>query len=253
MTPYPPTRMLTIVAQTMTGPTPTTFTGDRAHASQFLIEFSRLERANLRHELVTHPALRIELALAFIRGPLTNPWKQTVQRGAPDDTEDEELWDEFYDSFCTAWTDDLPVPVPQTPSPLESTDATAVPSPDTDNDFDFEESYASSLNDNAGILPPRTSEPPPSILDVVRPLTPTAPSPLTLPDADEDWTLFAPRVVSVPTPLVAPTAQRVEKRKQHDPSDEEETRPSKHLRIALLISDPRALSGSYGHADNGLL
>ncbi|KAH9062483.1 hypothetical protein EDB83DRAFT_2519986 [Lactarius deliciosus] len=255
--------MLTIVAQTMTGPTPMPFTGDRALAQQFLDEFWQFERANLRHVLITRPALRVELALSFIRGPLTDPWKQTVQRGSPGDTEDEKLWDEFYDSFCTAWTDDLPVPVPQTPSPLESTDATAVPSPDTDNDFDFKESYASFLNDNAGIFSPRTptptpsppvseeeedetlyaprtSAPPPSILDVLRPLTPTAPSPPTLADDDGEWTLFAPRVVSVLTPLVTPTAPRIEKRKQHDPSDEEETRPSKHPRIAPRTGPPRA-------------
>ncbi|KAH9069773.1 hypothetical protein EDB83DRAFT_2314145 [Lactarius deliciosus] len=172
MTPCPPTRMLTIVAQTMTGPTPTPFTGDRALAQQFLDEFWQFERANLRHVLITRPALRVELALSFIRGPLTDPWKQTVRRGSPGDTGDEELWDEFYDSFCTAWTDDLPVPVPQTPSPLESTDATAVPSPDTDNDFDFEESYASFLNDNAGIFSPRAPTPTPSssIFDLVRPV-----------------------------------------------------------------------------------
>ncbi|KAH9011230.1 hypothetical protein EDB83DRAFT_2580422 [Lactarius deliciosus] len=237
--PHPPTRMMTIIAQTMTGPTPTPFTGD-------------------------------QLALSFIRGPLTDSWRQTVQNGSPDDMEDEELWDEFYDSFCTAWTDDLPTPMPQTPSPLAPIDAspraeelqvivtpvqtTAVPSPNAEDDLDFKEFYSSYLDDNTGIFSPcaPTLTPPLSIFDLVRPVeetvhlsTFTAPLPLTLPDADEDWTLFAPRVVSVLTPFVSTpqtdrAAQRVEKCQRDYTSEEGETRPSKYPRPETHTGPPRA-------------
>ncbi|KAH9019938.1 hypothetical protein EDB83DRAFT_2320703 [Lactarius deliciosus] len=270
MTPCPPTRMLTIVEQMMTGPTLTLFTGDRAQAQQFLIEFSQLERANLRHVLITRPALQVELALSFIHGPLTDPWRQTVQCSSPGNTEDEELWDKFYNSFCTAWTDDLPVSMPQTPLPLAPIDAsprveepqviatpvqtTAVPSPNAEDDLDFKEFYPSYLDDNVGIFSPRapTLMPPPSIFDLVRPskkqyTCQRSPPPLlpTLPDADEDWTLFAPCVVSVPTPFVSTlqtdhVAQRVEKRQRDYTSDEAETRRNKCPRLAAHTGPPCA-------------
>ncbi|KAH9008227.1 hypothetical protein EDB83DRAFT_2587822 [Lactarius deliciosus] len=271
MTPCPPTRMTTnpavqSILHSLAGAIPTTFTGDRAQAQQFLDEFWQLERANLRHILITHPALRIELALSFIHGPLTDPWRQTVQRGSPDDTKDEELWDEFYDSFCTAWTDNLPVPVPQTPSPPAPVNApaaqraeecqvvttpdetlfaprTAAPTPrqntpptitndnavvstttampilNAEDDFDFEEFYLGYLDNNTSIFSPHapTPTPPPSIFDLVRPVE-------------------EPVHLSMPA---TPTVQRVEKRKQHDTSDEEETRPSKHPRIAPRTGPPR--------------
>ncbi|KAH9006025.1 hypothetical protein EDB83DRAFT_2532997 [Lactarius deliciosus] len=249
--------MLTIVAQTLTGPTLTPFTGDRALAQQFLDEFWQLERANLRHVLITHPALRVELALSFIHGPLTDLWKQTVQRGSPGDTENEELWDEFYDSFCTAWTDDLPVPVPQTPSPLVPVNAsaaqraeelqvittpvqtTAAPSPNAEDDFDFEEFYSSYLDDNASIFSPHapTPTPSPSIFDLVCPVE--EPVHLSAPTQ----TLAAPSIALPPlvsTPQTDRVAQRVEKRQRDYTSEEGETRPSKYPRPATHAGPPRA-------------
>ncbi|KAH8999652.1 hypothetical protein EDB86DRAFT_3075722 [Lactarius hatsudake] len=101
---------------TLTGPIPTPFFGDPAQAQRFIDEFGRLERANRRHPFITQPALRVELALMFIRGPTADPWKCAVRRGRPNEMSDEELWDEFFDSFCTAWIDDTPAPVTRVPS-----------------------------------------------------------------------------------------------------------------------------------------
>ncbi|KAH8993099.1 hypothetical protein EDB83DRAFT_2325237 [Lactarius deliciosus] len=249
----------------MTGPTPTPFTRDHVQAQQFLIEFSQLERANLRHVLITRPALRVELALSFIRGPLTDPWKQTVQRGSPDDTEDEELWDKFYDSFCTAWTDDLPVPVPQTPSPPVPANDKTIDPPATASDAQRTEEIQ--VNDLANVPAGGNAE-----------LSPRTRTPA---DEDEDWTLFAPRapvpapltpaapaliddlvrpieepahpsapVQTLATPSITPpplvstpqtnrVAQRVEKRQRDYTSEEGETRPSKYARTAPITGPPR--------------
>ncbi|KAH8991900.1 hypothetical protein EDB86DRAFT_3079537 [Lactarius hatsudake] len=94
---------------TLMGPIPTPFTGDLAQAQQFLDEFGQLDRANWRHFLITQPKLRVELALTLIVGPETEAWKSTVRRGRPAEETDELVWDEFFDSFCTAWIDDAPM------------------------------------------------------------------------------------------------------------------------------------------------
>ncbi|KAH9009590.1 hypothetical protein EDB85DRAFT_2162520 [Lactarius pseudohatsudake] len=110
---------------TLTGPTPAPFTGDHATAQQFVDEFNQLVRANLRHLLVTRPELRVELALQYVaKNPTTNAWRRSTRRQSRDSgLTDETVWDNFYDSFCTAWTDD-PVPFPATaippPRPLRS-------------------------------------------------------------------------------------------------------------------------------------
>ncbi|KAH8977644.1 hypothetical protein EDB86DRAFT_3160208 [Lactarius hatsudake] len=88
---------------TLTGPVPTPFSGNPAQAQQFIDE--------------------VELALTFIRGPTADLWKGAVRRGRPDETTDEGLWDEFFDSFCTAWIDETPMHIPQTPSPLVNASA----------------------------------------------------------------------------------------------------------------------------------
>ncbi|KAH9160342.1 hypothetical protein EDB89DRAFT_2081951 [Lactarius sanguifluus] len=87
---------------------------------------------------------------------------------------------------------------------------------------------------------PAPSVPMPSILAVLGSLTPAAASTTTLDDDEENWALFAPRVTPVPTPLAAPTAQRVEKRKRDDTADMTETRPAKYPRLTTHPKPPRA-------------
>ncbi|KAH9175832.1 hypothetical protein EDB89DRAFT_2066421 [Lactarius sanguifluus] len=131
---------ITAKARTLVGPTPTPFTGDRAQAQRFLVEFLELDRQNRRHTLIIRPALRVELMLSFIHGPLTDPWKCSVRRAHPEETADETLWDEFYDSFCTAWIDDPPAlaqttssadPGPPLPPVIATTRSTPVPAQTT--------------------------------------------------------------------------------------------------------------------------
>ncbi|KAH9161099.1 hypothetical protein EDB89DRAFT_2159248 [Lactarius sanguifluus] len=131
---------ITAKARTLVGPTPTPFTGDRAQAQHFLVEFLELDRQNRRHTLIICPALRVELVLSFIHGPLTDPWKRSVQRAHPEETADETLWDEFYDSFCTTWIDDPPAlaqttssadPGPPLPPVIATTRSTPVPAQTT--------------------------------------------------------------------------------------------------------------------------
>ncbi|KAH9039147.1 hypothetical protein EDB85DRAFT_1887616 [Lactarius pseudohatsudake] len=102
---------------TLTGPTPAPFTGDRATAQQFLDEFNQLVRANLRHLLVSRPELRVELALQYIdKTPVTTAWRRSARSQSRDSgLTDETVWDRFYDSFCTAWTDDLAAPITTIP------------------------------------------------------------------------------------------------------------------------------------------
>ncbi|KAH9177849.1 hypothetical protein EDB89DRAFT_1901953 [Lactarius sanguifluus] len=153
---------------TLAGPIPTTFTGDRAQAQQFLEEFTQLEQANLRHPLITRPALRVELALLLIRGHLTDLWRHTVRCGQPGEEVDEDIWDEFYDSFCTTWIDEPPAPATQTPSP-------PVPANNEDVFYDCDE-Y------NSIPVPIQTTSPPgPEHKE------------------EEDWTLFAPCVAPAAT------------------------------------------------------
>ncbi|KAH8984981.1 hypothetical protein EDB86DRAFT_2833313 [Lactarius hatsudake] len=97
------------IMNTLMGPIPTPFTGDLTLAQKFLDEFGQLDRANRRHHLITQPELRVELALALVEGPETDIWKSTVRRGHPTDMTDESIWDEFFDSFCTAWIDNAPM------------------------------------------------------------------------------------------------------------------------------------------------
>ncbi|KAH8981500.1 hypothetical protein EDB86DRAFT_3086986 [Lactarius hatsudake] len=118
MTAEPRLRTATVAdyLHTLTGPVPTPFSGDPAQAQQFIDEFGQFERANRRHPFVTQPTLRVELALTFIRGPTVDSWKCTVRRGRPNEAADEDLWDEFFDSFCTAWINDTPTPMTHAPS-----------------------------------------------------------------------------------------------------------------------------------------
>ncbi|KAH8994305.1 hypothetical protein EDB86DRAFT_2829808 [Lactarius hatsudake] len=125
------TMLINDIMSTLTGPIPTPFTGDSAQAQQFLDEFGQLDRANRRHPLITRPDLRVESTLALIRGPKTIPWKRTIRRGSTNGWVDESIWDEFFDSFCTAWIDDTPTPVTQAPSapaPINTVKLDFVPS-----------------------------------------------------------------------------------------------------------------------------
>ncbi|KAH9172048.1 hypothetical protein EDB89DRAFT_2070200 [Lactarius sanguifluus] len=113
-----------------------------------------------------------------------------------------------------------------------------------EDDFDFEAFYNRYCDENGLARAEMPYEP-----DEVNPTTahPTpgsaqtaAASTTTLADDEEDWALFAPRVTSVPTPLVTPAAQRVEKRMHDDVSDTEETRPVKYPRLKAHPEPPRA-------------
>ncbi|KAH9169768.1 hypothetical protein EDB89DRAFT_1908285 [Lactarius sanguifluus] len=189
--------------QPFNGLPPTIFDGDRSYSQAFLTQFRIFARINRRHTDVTYPHRRVKLALSFIHGPLVNDWKWTVYHGLAAIPTGEAWWDEFIRAFTATWIDD---PI----APDES------------------------------LFAPRASVPMPSIRAVLGSLTPTAASTTTLADDEEDWALFAPRVASDPPPLVTPAAPRIEKRKQHDTSDEEETHPSKHPRIAPRTGPPRA-------------
>ncbi|KAH9159870.1 hypothetical protein EDB89DRAFT_2236413 [Lactarius sanguifluus] len=122
---------ITAEARTLVGPTPTPFTGDRAQAQRFLVEFLELDRRNRRHALIIRPTLRVRLALSYIHGPLTTSWRHTIRLGGPSALEDETIWDEFYDSFCTAWIDDPtpPVVIPCQCPPPPSVITTIRPTP----------------------------------------------------------------------------------------------------------------------------
>ncbi|KAH9177132.1 hypothetical protein EDB89DRAFT_2065317 [Lactarius sanguifluus] len=93
-------------------------------------------------------------------------------------------------------------------------------------------SYGTSLSTHS--VPPGSMTlqhlPRPSRQQTQRPSPPHQLSPpLRITKEEEDGTLFAPRVTPVLTPLVTPTALRVEKRKHNDDSDTEENHPGKHL------------------------
>ncbi|KAH8984879.1 hypothetical protein EDB86DRAFT_3219379 [Lactarius hatsudake] len=97
---------------TLMGPIPTLFTGDPAQAQRFIDKFGQLKKANRRHPFLTRPDLRVELALAFIsEDPMTTGWKRTIRRRNDNGWIDESIWDEFFDSFCTAWIDEIQLPV----------------------------------------------------------------------------------------------------------------------------------------------
>ncbi|KAH9176138.1 hypothetical protein EDB89DRAFT_2129341 [Lactarius sanguifluus] len=191
-----------LLVQPLIGLPPDSFDGDHSCSRAFLTQFKIFTRINRHHRDVTYPHRRVKLALSFIHGPLVDDWKRTAYHGLAAIPTGEAWWDEFVRAFTATWVD------PVAP------------------------------NDNP--IVPRPAAPAPSILDVLKPLTPAAASTPTLTDDEDDWTLFAPRVTPVPTPLAAPTAQRVEKRKRDDISDTEETRPGKHPRIAPHAGPPRA-------------
>ncbi|KAH8978664.1 hypothetical protein EDB86DRAFT_2836598 [Lactarius hatsudake] len=110
----------------LVGPNPTPFSGDPAQAQRFIDEFEQFARRNRRNLLIAQPELRVELALSFIdEGPMTTGWKCSIRRRNDNGWIDESVWDEFFDSFCTAWIDDALVPAAQTPSPLKPVPASA--------------------------------------------------------------------------------------------------------------------------------
>ncbi|KAH9021623.1 hypothetical protein EDB85DRAFT_1895590 [Lactarius pseudohatsudake] len=186
---------------TLTGPTPAPFTGDRATAQQFVDEFNQLVRANLRHLLVTRPELRVELALQVSDSGLT----------------DETVWDNFYDSFCTAWTDD-PVPFPATAIPP--------PRPPRSPRRPFSPRLASpSAAPTASILdlvkpvdeltaPPVVTSAPPRAADLDLGTTNTSDTALLSPPTDlsstNNWALFAPRAERPPFAIPAASPSVVE-------------------------------------------
>ncbi|KAH8993033.1 hypothetical protein EDB86DRAFT_3244205 [Lactarius hatsudake] len=173
--------MTTLISDFMdllVGPTPAPFSGDPALAQQFIDEFEQLARRNRRNLLIVQPELRVELALAFINDdPMTIAWKRMIRRGSPLGPTDESIWDEFFDSFCTAWIDDAPIPAAQTPSPLISVPASAV----------------------------QRAEGPPTIKTAVQAMTPI-PSPIT---ADPLSIVFATAAYEPLTPVPATTTPPV--------------------------------------------
>ncbi|KAH9180716.1 hypothetical protein EDB89DRAFT_1920661 [Lactarius sanguifluus] len=126
---------ITAEARSLAGPTPTPFTGDRAQAQRFIVEFLELDRRNRRHPLIIHPALRVRLALSYIHGPLTTSWRHTIRLGGPSASEDETIWDDYFDAFCTAWIDDptppVVIPCPPPPPVVATTRPTPVPAQTT--------------------------------------------------------------------------------------------------------------------------
>ncbi|KAH9031515.1 hypothetical protein EDB85DRAFT_2290121 [Lactarius pseudohatsudake] len=197
--------------RSLTGPTPTPFTGDPAQAVQFLDEFGQLVRANQAHLLVTRPELRVELALSFIRGQTTNAWKRIVPRRRTAEPADETLWDDFIDSFCVTWVDPpASLPVIMTAPP---------PHPLRSPRHPFSPRLASLIASTLDLVKPVDELPPTHPVsaparagDLVIPVhgannattvpSPVAPSTL-VPDVDgvidltgsdlDEWALFAPR------------------------------------------------------------
>ncbi|KAH9025934.1 hypothetical protein EDB85DRAFT_2149386 [Lactarius pseudohatsudake] len=162
--------------QTLTGPTPAPFTGSRETAQTFLDEFTQLVRANLSHILIIRPELRVELALQFItQNSTTVAWKRSAHHQNRDSgLTDETVWDAFYDSFCTAWTDD-PAPIPATAMPPPC------PVPGSDKiinltETDLDEWALSAPHTKLAQTPPhpprnpRPASPTASLLDLVKPV-----------------------------------------------------------------------------------
>ncbi|KAH9009324.1 hypothetical protein EDB85DRAFT_2283004 [Lactarius pseudohatsudake] len=209
--------------RSLTGPTPTPFTGDPAQAVQFLDEFGQLVRANQAHLLVTRPELRVELALSFIRGQTTNAWKRVVPRRRTAEPADETLWDDFIDSFCVTWVDPpASLPVIMTAPP---------PRPLRSPRRPFSPRLASPIASTLDLVKPVDELPPTHPVsaparagDLVIPVhgennaatvpSPVAPSTL-VPDVDgvidltgsdlDEWALFAPRT-ELTTSLAASAA-----------------------------------------------
>ncbi|KAH9015771.1 hypothetical protein EDB83DRAFT_2312924 [Lactarius deliciosus] len=242
-----PNHAVQSILHSLAGTIPKTFTGDPAQAQRFLDEFGQLDRANRRHLLVTRPELRVELALTFIRGPTTDPWQRTLRRGHAGELSDESIWDEFFDSFCTAWID-LPTPPPLTATPLSASppsrpprsarrsDSPTVPATTHDESYDppatasdAQRTEEIQVNDLANVPAGGYAE-----------LSPRTRTPA---DEDEDWTLFAPRA-PVPAPLtpaapvpidsLAHANETSKKRKRsYGIEEEDETRPGKRIHVQL--------------------
>ncbi|KAH9169551.1 hypothetical protein EDB89DRAFT_1908454 [Lactarius sanguifluus] len=126
----------------------------------------------------------------------------------------EALWDEFIRNFTAVWIDDPVTPSDNTSAPLVF--ATAVDDISTPENEDNDDDIFYDCEDDVSSAP--TPTPSSSIVDLVRPVE-------------------EPVHLSTPT---APTVPRIEKRKRHDTSDPEETRPSKSSRTAPHIDPPRA-------------
>ncbi|KAH9015951.1 hypothetical protein EDB83DRAFT_2528878 [Lactarius deliciosus] len=208
---------------------PTYFTGDWVQAQQFLNEFRQLDQVNQHHLLVTQPKLQVELVLTFIQGPRTDPWQCTLRRGQAGKLPDESIWDEFFNLFCTTWINGPPTPVTQMSPPMPANDKTT---DCTSLDLDKGELLSSPVQ----IVPP------------------------PLPVAEDDNTLMRGVKTSLSPLIFNLIVNDVNAKNIVSSANSQDTElpPAPeiqdiHAPSNVLISDPRALSSSYGHADNGLL
>ncbi|KAH9014641.1 hypothetical protein EDB84DRAFT_1680107 [Lactarius hengduanensis] len=91
------------ILRTLNGPIPTPFTGDLAHAVQFIQNLNSLVWKNLNHPLISTPWTRIDMALSLISGPETLTWRRSVRCGLSTEATIDTLWEDFVESFCEAW------------------------------------------------------------------------------------------------------------------------------------------------------
>ncbi|KAH9007178.1 hypothetical protein EDB86DRAFT_3069846 [Lactarius hatsudake] len=184
----------------LVGPVPTPFSGDFARAQQFIDEFGQLERRNRHHPFITQPALRVDLALVFIdEDPMTTTWKRTIRRGSPVELADESIWDEFFDSFCTAWIDDTPAPVTD-PAPVLPPHSPRRPVRPR-----ITHPPASTIEvDNAQTMRFASSLPPVTVTEKEEALPASAPPP-TIETAIHAKTLVSSQIVADPLPLATTT------------------------------------------------
>ncbi|KAH9028293.1 hypothetical protein EDB85DRAFT_2148021 [Lactarius pseudohatsudake] len=113
--------------RTLNGPISNLFTGDLAHAAQFIQDLDNLIWKNCNHPLISTPWTRIDLALAFISGPTTLAWRRSIRCGCTTEVTTDTLWNDFLESFCETWVYSpeatTPVIAPEMPT------SPAVPSP----------------------------------------------------------------------------------------------------------------------------
>ncbi|KAH9029474.1 hypothetical protein EDB85DRAFT_2251285 [Lactarius pseudohatsudake] len=176
---------------TLNGPIPTPFTGDLAHAVQFIQDLASLVWKNPNHPLVSTPWTRIDMALGFILGPITLAWKRSIRRGDPTETDIDALWQDFLESFCETWVHS-PESTISAVVPVVQISTASVPSPS------LAATSTPKHTDDISIILPKT-EPPTRCLSETIDLTA---------DDDDGWTLFAP-CVSAPPPISPPPSRSV--------------------------------------------
>ncbi|KAH9010158.1 hypothetical protein EDB85DRAFT_2161768 [Lactarius pseudohatsudake] len=211
-----------ILLRTLNGPIPALFTGDPTHAPQFIQDLDNLVWKNLNHPLVSTPWTRIDMALAFISGPITLAWKHSIRRGDPTETDIDALWQDFLESFCETWVHS-PESTISAVVPIVQISTASVPSPSL-----AATSTPKHTDDISIILP--TIEPPTRCLSETIDLTA---------DDDDGWTLFAP-CVSAPPPISPPPSHRVHRSISPATTRDESPDPPLTLTLDLSATDSAA-------------